>query len=99
MPSEIVDGRQLRNAFFIYSRDQVYRMDFIGGNSIFSFKKVFDKSGLINSNCVIEAENRHYCFGLDDIYTHDGTQKKSIADERVRSLSLMELIQVIIQEK
>ena len=56
MPSEIVDGRQLRNAFFIYSRDQVYRMDFIGGNSIFSFKKVFDKSGLINSNCVIEAK-------------------------------------------
>ena len=48
MPTEIVDGRQLRNAFFIYSRDQVYRMDFIGGNSIFSFKKVFDKSGLIN---------------------------------------------------
>ncbi len=85
MPSEIVDGRQLRNAFFIYSRDQVYRMDFIGGNSIFSFKKVFDKSGLINTNCVVEAENQHYCFGLDDLYVHDGVQKKSIADERVRN--------------
>ena len=41
MPSEIVDGRQLRNAFFIYSRDQVYRMDFIGGNEHFYISKRF----------------------------------------------------------
>ena len=56
-------------------------MDFIGGNDVFSFNRVFDKVGLINSNAVVEAEGRHYCFGLDDIYTHDGTSKISIADE------------------
>ena len=38
-------------------------------------KRFLINRGLINSNCVIEAENRHYCFGLDDIYTHDGTRK------------------------
>ena len=56
-------------------------MDFIGGNDVFSsFNRVFDKTGLINTNCVVEVEGKHYCFGLDDIYTHDGTSKITIAD-------------------
>ena len=85
MPSEIVDGRQLRNSFYIYSRNQVYRMEYVGGSEIFTFNKVFDKTGLINTNCVVEVEGKHYCFGLDDIYVHDGTTKQTIADERVRN--------------
>ena len=84
MPSEIVDGLPLRNSFFIYSRDQIWRMDFIGGNDIFSFNKVFEKTGLINTNCVVEVDGKHYCFGLDDLYVHDGTTKQTIADGRVR---------------
>jgi len=85
MPTEIVDGRQLRNAFYIYSRNQVWRMEYVGGSDIFTFNKVFDKTGLINTNSVVEVEGKHYCFGLDDIYVHDGTTKQTIADERVRN--------------
>ena len=42
-------------------------------------------AGLINTNCVVEAEKMHYCFGRDDIYRHDGNSKQSIADEKVKN--------------
>ncbi len=83
--SEIVDAVPLRNEMFIYSRNQIFRMTFIGGNDIFSFSKAFDGVGAINTNCVQEIENKHFVFGVDDIFTHDGTTKVSIADERVRN--------------
>ena len=89
MPSEIVDALALRNSLYIYSRNQIWRMDFIGGNDVFSFNRVFDKVGLINSNAVVEAEGRHYCFGLDDIYTHDGTSKISIADGKSKRFYIL----------
>ena len=50
-------------------------MEYVGGSEIFTFNKVFDKTGLINTN-VVEVEGKHYCFGLDDIYVHDGTTSK-----------------------
>ncbi len=85
MPSEIVDALALRNEMFIYSRNQIWRMTFIGGNDVFSFNRVFDGVGAINTNCIAEADNKHYVFGLDDVFMHDGVTKVSIADERVRN--------------
>ena len=52
---------------------------------LFNTRKLFSDAGLINSNCVVEAEKMHYCFGRDDIYRHDGNDKQSIADEKVKN--------------
>ena len=77
MPSEIVDGRRLQEMHSLSIQETKFtEWILLVAIAFLVLKKVFDKSGLINSNCVVEAENRHYCFGLDDIYTHDGTQKK-----------------------
>jgi hypothetical protein len=85
MKSGIVDGAALGNSFIIYSKDQVWLMDFVGGTFIFNFRKLFTEQGLVNQNCVVEVQNSHFCFGTDDIYTHDGSQVSSIADERVKN--------------
>lgn len=84
METPIVDGLSLGTNFFIYSSDQVWQMEFVGGQFIFNFRKVFDNAGVINQNCIIEVENRHFVFDNDDIYTHDGISKQSICDRRVR---------------
>ena len=84
MNTPIVDGETLGTNFVIYSSDQVYNMEFVGGTFIFNFRKLFDDCGVINQNCVVEVEGRHYVFDNDDIYVHDGNTRQSISDQRVR---------------
>ena len=81
----IVDGLTLGNDFIIYTSNDVHQMTFVGGAFLFTVKKLFGDTGLINENCVVEVEKKHYCFTRDDIIVHDGVSKKSIADERVKN--------------
>lgn len=83
--SGIVDGCSLGTSFIIYSSDQVWAMDFVGGAFIFNFRKLFSNTGVINQNCVVENEGKHYVFGTDDIYMHDGNTRVSIADQKVKN--------------
>lgn len=85
MKTPIVDGATLGSNFIIYSSDQVWQMEFVGGTFVFNFRKLFTDAGLINQNCVVEVESKHYVFGPQDIYVHDGTSKQSICDERVKN--------------
>ena len=85
IPTEIIDGLSLGSNFIIYSSDQTWLMEFIGGQFIFQTRKLFNDAGAINQNCVVEADGRHYVFGPNDIYAHDGTTKQSICDERTKS--------------
>jgi len=83
--TEIIDGATLGTNFIIYASDQVWMMEFVGGTFIFNFRKLFTDSGIINQNCAVEVEGKHYVFGSFDIYVHDGTSKQSICDERVKN--------------
>lgn len=84
MKTPIIDGQTLGSNFLVYSQDQVWMMEFVGGTFIFNFRKVFDDAGVINKNCVIEVEGKHYVFDRDDIYMTDGNTRQSICDGRVR---------------
>ena len=85
MQTGIIDGMPLGSNFIVYSSDQVWLMEFVGGTFIFNFRKLFTDAGLINQNCVVEVDGKHYAFGAFDIYVHDGTSKQSICDEKVRN--------------
>lgn len=78
----IKDGCPLRDVFVIYSQDQVWQMEETGDALVFRFRKLFDDDGIINTNCVVEVDGRHYVFGTDDIYVHDGNSKETILDGR-----------------
>jgi hypothetical protein len=80
----IRDGLTLGNQFIIYSSDQVWLMEYTGSSFVFNFRRLFPTGGIINVNCAVEVEGKHYVFGEDDIYVHDGNTKLSIADGRVR---------------
>ena len=84
MQTAIVDGAELGTNFIIYSATEVMLMEFTGGSFIFNFRKLFSDDGVINQNCIVEADGKHFVFGNTDIYVHDGNTKQSIADERVR---------------
>ena len=84
MQTPIIDGATLGSNFLVYSQDQVWGMEFVGGAFIFNFRKLFDDAGVINQNCIEEVEGKHYVFDRDDIYVTDGNTRASICDGRVR---------------
>lgn len=84
MVNPLIDGMSLRSSFILYSRDEVWAMEPSLDNNVFNFRRLFANSGVINKNCITEFDGKHFVFGFDDIYVHDGVQKKSIAEGRVR---------------
>lgn len=84
MQHSIVDGLALRNSFVIYCTNSVWAMDYIGGDFIFDFTKLFDERGIINPNCAVQIGGQHFVFDRNDIYVHDGVMPRSIADQRTR---------------
>lgn len=80
---QVVDGKALGDTFFIYKNDAVWAMQFIGGNFVFSFRKVFSDAGILAKDCVVEYDNKHFVIGVDDIYVHDGTTKKSVISNKM----------------
>lgn len=84
MQHAIVDGLALRNSFVLYCTNSVWQMDFIGGDLIYAFTKLFDERGVISPNCVVQVGSAHFVFDRNDIYVHDGVEPRSIADAKVR---------------
>lgn len=84
MTSGIRDGLVLGSAFVVYSKDQVWLMEYTGSSLVFNFRALFPTGGIFNTNCVVEVEGKHFVFGEDDIYVHDGVSKQSIADGKIR---------------
>lgn len=75
---EFLDGMVLGDSFIVYSDRECIRMDFIGAPLVFAFTDLFPDVGVIAQNCVVGLDNKHYVFGADDIYVHDGVSKQSL---------------------
>lgn len=84
MRDPIRDGLTLGASFIIYSQNQLWLQQYVGGTEIFSFQRIPFEGGIINANCVVEIDSKHYVFGDNDIYVHDGLSKTSLAEGRVR---------------
>ena len=80
----IIDGLQMRDSFIIYKENSTWRMDFIGGNYIFKFTKIFSKSGAMNKNCIGDIDGSHIVLTANDVIVHDGNTSKSILDKITR---------------
>lgn len=81
---DIIDGLALRDSFYIYKQDSVYEMTYIGGQSVFRFRKVFASAGVLASNCIVTVKGTHIVLGKGDIYQHDGQNQKSIINGVLR---------------
>lgn len=84
MVNPLIDGFALRQAMVLYSRDEIWAMEPSGDNNVYNFRRIFSNAGVINKNCVVEYDGRHYVFGFDDIYVHDGVNRESISQGKVR---------------
>jgi len=80
----IIDGLGLKNQFIIYKEAGTYAIDFVGGAFVFSNRKVFGMSGILNRNCAVEFDSFHFVVTGQDIVIHDGYTATPVGDKRVR---------------
>lgn len=80
-----IDQAPLRDFNILYKERSCFAMQFIGGNEIFRFQKLFNTIGLLTRRCALEfASGKQAVFTPDDIVVHDGVQAESILERRLR---------------
>lgn len=83
----LIDGAPMRDRLILYTENETWSMEPRYDNLMFNYRRLFSSStnsGVINQNCVAEYNNVHYVFGTNDIWQHDGFQRKSLAAGKVR---------------
>lgn len=90
----IIDGVALRDSFVIYTDQETYLMEYVGGVLIFQFKKLFSDSGILAPECAVEFEQKHFVISKDDIFVHNGSSKQPVASGRVKQYLIDEISSV-----
>ncbi|MGL5582277.1 MAG: hypothetical protein ACRDCE_15135 [Cetobacterium sp.] len=91
---KIADGLPLRDSFIIYTDQETYVMDYIGGTLIFNFKKLYSDSGILAPECAVEFEGKHFVISQDDIFVHNGSSRQPVASGRVKEYLIDEISSV-----
>ena len=87
----IVDGFQLNKSFIIYKERSTWLMNYIGGNLVFSFQKLFNDTGILSRNCAVEFDGKHFVVVEGDLIVHNGVRKESVATNIVKRTLFDEL--------
>lgn len=81
----LVDCAVMRDANILYKENTVWGMQFIGGNDIFRFQKLFGQFGALNKNCITEfLIGKHLVLTSGDVVVHDSQSADSILSKRMR---------------
>lgn len=91
---QIIDGCQLRDSLIIYTNRDTFAMDYVGGDIVFNFRKIFPDSGILSKNCAIEFEQGHFVISEEDIFVHDGSTRRPVASSRVKDYLLKDITSV-----
>ena len=83
-PGILVDGRALRDAFYIYKTHATYVLQLIGGSLIMSVRPVFSTMGALSRGCIVEWRGQHIVLTDGDVVIHNGVEAQSLVDRRVR---------------
>lgn len=84
MEGPITDACALGSIIVIYGQNETWVQYLSGDANIWKYDLLFSDRGAINANCAVEVDKKHYVFGLNDIWVHDGNSPMSICDERTR---------------
>jgi hypothetical protein len=80
--SPILDMQELRGSMFIYSSDSINILTIGATTRVVPYSKSY---GILNTDCVIEVDGKHFVVDRNDIYTHNGSGAiESIADFRIK---------------
>jgi hypothetical protein len=84
MKTGIVDACSLGPQLVIYGLNEAWMMTADSSLQVYNYRKLPFQKGSLNANCSFELDGRHYVFGTDDIWMHDGNTEVSIVDQKNR---------------
>lgn len=86
VPGAIVNALSLRDSLYIYKNNTTWRMQYIGGNDVFSFNQVLVSSGAVGyrSVCEVQEGMAHVVMNGFDLLLFDGNSISSVLDKRMR---------------
>ncbi|MGB5179957.1 MAG: hypothetical protein WBP44_14655 [Gammaproteobacteria bacterium] len=76
----------MRDTLQVYKTDAIYSITFTGDRYIYNYRVVTTAHGLFARNCVVDVQGRHFFISDGDMLLYDGTNFRSVADERVKDL-------------
>lgn len=84
-PGTVLDGLTLGDYFVIYKEDSAWLMQFIGGQFVMKFRKLFsDDSGILAKDCVAEFAGKHFVLSRTGAYVHNAASKEEVMDNWVK---------------
>lgn len=84
-PGNIVAAESFGEPLFIYKQGELWAMEFVGGNDVFAFRKVFSRFSPMGPQSIADINNRHAVLTNNDVVVHDGNTIQSIARSRVKN--------------
>jgi len=84
VPGPLMMGLPLRGSLMLYKRSGMYAADYIGGNDVFSFQLLFSSSGVLTRHGACDLNGRHFVVTDGDVILTDGTNRRSVANGRMR---------------
>lgn len=83
-PGPILCAYPLGDSLYIYKRSATYQARYVGGQNVYSFRKVQSSSGALTSRSVCDVGGSHFIVADGDIILNDGTTRRSIGESRVK---------------
>jgi hypothetical protein len=79
-----VDAFPLRDQLIIYKENSTFLMQYVAGQYVYAFRKIFLTVGMPANNCVAEIGGEHWVFTGQDVIRHDGQNYASVVDQKVK---------------
>lgn len=85
-PGAILCAYPLGDALYIYKRSATYQARFVGGQNVFSFRKVQSSSGALTPRSVCDIGGAHFIVSDGAVVINDGTTRRDIGEGRIKDL-------------
>lgn len=80
----IITGKPLSDVLYIYTSREIFAVQYVGGTSIFNFRKINGNVGLLSRKAICEYKGNHVFMSKDNIYVFDGVNVQSIVNGNIR---------------
>ncbi len=90
-PGEILCAVQLEDSLFVYKRTATYQVRFVGGQNVFSQRKIQSASGALTPRSVCDIGGAHFIVSDGEILISDGTTRRNVGEARMRDFLFNQL--------
>jgi len=96
-PGVILDAKPLRDTLMVYKENSTYALQYVGGQFVYTQRKVFLNQGVFAKNCIAEIDGEHWVFTGTDVIRHNGQQSVSVVQDKVKN-TLIDSIDVVYKD-